>query len=100
MAVGNQNVTFGIGNKDVAHDSSGPAIAFARGVTLGDGERPVACFGEIGLTGELRAVAHADRRLAEARKFGLQPVISPEAGTLRRAIGAALGGRERTRAAA
>ena len=28
--------------------------------------RPLACFGELGLTGELRTVAHADRRLAEA----------------------------------
>ena len=43
------------------------AVASAqRGVALGDGERPVACFGEVGLTGELRSVGHADRRLAEA----------------------------------
>src|SRR4051795_12295796 len=33
----------------------------ARGVALGSGS-PVACFGELGLTGELRSVAHADRR--------------------------------------
>ena len=33
--------------------------------------KPLACFGEIGLTGEIRYVAHADRRVAEARKFGL-----------------------------
>lgn len=39
--------------------------------------RPLACFGEIGLTGELRYVAHADRRVAEARKFGLAPVLGP-----------------------
>src|SRR5947208_11074707 len=47
------------------------AVAGAvKNVTLGDPEKaPLACFGEIGLTGELRAVAHADRRLAEARKF-------------------------------
>ena len=38
---------------------------------------PIACFGEIGLTGELRSVAHPERRLAEARKFGLAPVIAP-----------------------
>jgi DNA repair protein RadA/Sms len=76
------------------------AVASAtRGAILGDGERPVACFGEIGLTGELRAVAHAERRLAEATKFGLQPVITPDAGTLRRAIGAALGGGAAARAA-
>jgi DNA repair protein RadA/Sms len=42
--------------------------------------RPFACFGEVGLTGELRGVAHADRRLAEAVKFGLEPVLAPAAG--------------------
>jgi DNA repair protein RadA/Sms len=41
--------------------------------------RPLACFGEIGLTGELRAVAHPERRLAEALKFGLSPVLAPPA---------------------
>ena len=42
--------------------------------------RPLACFGELGLTGELRYVAHADRRTAEARKFGLTTVIAPPPG--------------------
>jgi DNA repair protein RadA/Sms len=73
----------------------------ARGVALGDGA-PLACFGEVGLTGELRFVAHAERRLAEARKFGLDPVIAPagsgagahEAGTLREALRSALGARQ------
>ena len=61
--------------------------------------RPLACFGEIGLTGELRSVGHADRRVAEARKFGLEPVLAPAAGerldgtqgvkTLREALAAA-----------
>ena len=40
--------------------------------------KPLAAFGEVGLTGELRYVAHADRRLAEAAKFGLEPVLSPD----------------------
>src|SRR5689334_13508021 len=65
----------------------------ARGLPLGgDSLKPVACFGEVGLTGELRSVAHADRRLAEARKFGLEPVIAPgeHAPTLRAAVRAAL----------
>jgi DNA repair protein RadA/Sms len=39
--------------------------------------KPLACFGEIGLTGEIRYVAHADRRVAEARKFGLGKVLGP-----------------------
>jgi DNA repair protein RadA/Sms len=42
--------------------------------------RPLACFGEVGLTGELRFVAHPERRVAEAIKFGLAPVVGPEAG--------------------
>jgi DNA repair protein RadA/Sms len=64
----------------------------ARGVALGAGA-PLCCFGEIGLTGELRPVAHAERRLAEAAKFGLAPVMAPEsAPTLRAAVRAALGG--------
>ena len=51
----------------------------AKGVSLGAGEtKPVACFGEVGLTGELRSVAHPERRLEEAAKFGLEPVLSPD----------------------
>jgi len=49
----------------------------ARGVALGDGRAPLAAFGELGLTGELRHAAHPDRRLAEARKFGLASVLHP-----------------------
>jgi DNA repair protein RadA/Sms len=58
------------------------ALASAhRGEALTDGDgRPLACFGEVGLTGELRHVAHADRRVAEALKFGLGPVVGPAAG--------------------
>ena len=69
------------------------AVASAvRGVALGGGEgQPLACFGELGLTGELRSVAHADRRLSEASKFGLGPVIEPGTHrTLRAAIAGAL----------
>jgi DNA repair protein RadA/Sms len=64
----------------------------ARGTPLGfDEERPLACFGEVGLTGELRSVAHPDRRLEEAAKFGLEPVLSPDtAPTLRAAVRQAL----------
>jgi DNA repair protein RadA/Sms len=70
------------------------AVAGAvKNVTLGDPEgAPLACFGEIGLTGELRTVAHAERRLAEAEKFGLAPVLYPgeRTPTLRTAVRAAL----------
>jgi DNA repair protein RadA/Sms len=56
------------------------ALASAnRGEPLGPGDGPLACFGEVGLTGELRHVAHPERRVAEAVKFGLGPVIGPPA---------------------
>jgi DNA repair protein RadA/Sms len=54
------------------------AIASAHGgqALEADG-KPLACFGEIGLTGEIRYVAHADRRVGEAQKFGLSKVLGP-----------------------
>jgi DNA repair protein RadA/Sms len=62
---------------------------------------PLACFGEVGLTGELRSVAHPDRRAEEAAKFGLRAVVAPAgAPTLRAAVRAALGAGGRTAAAA
>jgi DNA repair protein RadA/Sms len=71
------------------------AVASAvKGITLrGHRGQPLACFGELGLTGELRTVGHGDRRLAEAGKFGLGPVVEPGAQrTLRAALSSALGG--------
>jgi DNA repair protein RadA/Sms len=64
----------------------------ARGAPLGGEGRPLAAFGELGLTGELRHAAHPERRLAEARKFGLEPILSPGDGLrdIRAALGAAL----------
>jgi DNA repair protein RadA/Sms len=57
------------------------AVASAQaGRSLAADGKPLACFGELGLTGELRYVAHADRRVAEARKFGLERVLGPPAG--------------------
>ncbi len=79
------------------------AVASAvRGVAVGGADgQPLACFGELGLTGELRSVAHADRRLAEAAKFGLEPVVEPGSHrTLRAALAHALGGRSRSALAA
>jgi DNA repair protein RadA/Sms len=56
------------------------ALASAhRGESLTMGGKPLGCFGEVGLTGEIRYVAHPERRVAEARKFGLSPVIGPPA---------------------
>jgi DNA repair protein RadA/Sms len=65
----------------------------ARGVPLGRGNAPLAAFGELGLTGELRHAAHPDRRLAEAKKFGLESVLAPgkQLPDLRSALRSALG---------
>jgi DNA repair protein RadA/Sms len=122
LAVLGRHAGIGIGSADVFVNVAGGvrvdepgadlAVALAvasaqKGVALAGGERTVACFGEIGLTGELRSVGHPDRRLAEAGKFGLAPVIAPtgsgdqatEAPTLRAAVRAALPGVPRARAA-
>ncbi len=39
----------------------------------------VICFGEVGLSGEVRAVSMADQRIAEAEKLGFAKVILPKA---------------------
>jgi DNA repair protein RadA/Sms len=122
LAVLGRHAGVGVGSADVFVNVAGGvrvdepgadlAVALAvagaaRGVSLGDGGTPVACFGEIGLTGELRSVAHPERRLAEAVKFGLAPIIAPagtgagvvETPTLKAALRAALPGARRPRAA-
>ncbi len=72
-----------------------PTASFAGGPR---GGAPRACFGELGLTGELRWVGHPERRLEEAAKHGLEGVIAPkdsgggalEAATLREALAIAM----------
>jgi DNA repair protein RadA/Sms len=73
----------------------------ARGTALGPG---MAAFGEVGLTGRVRAVAQDERRLVECEKLGLARIVAPpdtgahgkikvvEAATVRKAIEVALGG--------
>ncbi len=53
----------------------------ARGVPVLEG---AAAFGEIGLTGRLRAASQAERRLDECSKLGITAVLAPE-GTKERA---------------
>ena len=88
-----------VGGVRVEEPGSDLAVALAvasaaRGVALADPARggPLACFGELGLTGELRTVAHGERRLAEAARFGLAEVVEPGgAPTLRSALAGAFG---------
>jgi DNA repair protein RadA/Sms len=115
LAVLGRHAGIGVGSADVFVSVAGGvrvdepgadlAIALAvasatKGVKMGD-QTPIACFGEIGLTGELRTVGHPDRRLAEAEKFGLGQVIAPsqQMSTLRQAVRAALGSQPAARAA-
>jgi len=73
------------------------ALASAsKGISAGV-DKPLAAFGELGLTGELRHVAHADRRVAEARKFGLERIVQPSGrvGTLRQALAVLNGSTEK-----
>jgi DNA repair protein RadA/Sms len=85
-----------VGGMRVDEPGADLAVALAvagasRGIAFGTGGgQPIACFGEIGLTGELRAVAHADRRRQEAHKFGLDVSLCPENhGSLSSALAAA-----------
>jgi DNA repair protein RadA/Sms len=83
------------GGREARHPASS-----AKGVELGRAARPLAAFGELGLTGELRHVAHPDRRLAEAAKFGLTEIVRPGDGSdTLRAVLASLRGRASARAA-
>jgi len=72
-----------VGGVRVDEPGADLAVALAvvsahRGQALsGSNGRPLACFGELGLTGDLRYVGHADRRVAESVKFGLDPVVGP-----------------------
>ncbi|MFL5863174.1 MAG: DNA repair protein RadA [Solirubrobacteraceae bacterium] len=117
LAVLGRHAGIGLGNADVfvnvvggvRVDEPGADLAVALAVAsaakrvalIGEGERPLACFGELGLTGELRTVAHGDRRLAEAERFGLRPVLQPEVHrSLRAALSAAMSpGRDAVKAA-
>ncbi len=102
------NVVGGVRVEEPGADLAvGLAVASAhRGEPLsGPDGKPAACFGELGLTGDLRQVAHADRRVGEAVKFGLRPVIGPATGepldglepcgTIRQAVTRAFHGRAR-----
>ncbi len=85
------------------------AVASAqRNVPLGGPHAavPLGAFGELGLTGELRWVGHPERRIAEARKFGLETIVAPpgsegdEVATLREALALALPRQQRAPALA
>jgi DNA repair protein RadA/Sms len=90
-------------------DEPGADVAIALAIASAARGLPVrtghAAFGEVGLTGRLRAAAQAERRLEECAKLGLTAVVAPpgtsaargkleihEAETLARAISVGLDG--------
>jgi DNA repair protein RadA/Sms len=81
LALGDQdvyvNVTGGVRVEEPAADL-GVALAIASAMR----DRPVgkgtACFGEVGLTGDLRFVSGAPRRTSEMIKLGFGRIIRPE----------------------
>jgi DNA repair protein RadA/Sms len=80
----------------------GVALAIASAARGAPVKHGVSCFGEVGLTGRLRPVSQAERRLAECAKLGFAETLVPDgteshgrmrltaAGTLRTAITAGL----------
>jgi DNA repair protein RadA/Sms len=81
LALGNQdimvNVVGGLRVNEPAADL-GIALAIAsslRGATI---DPNLVAIGELGLSGELRAVPHADRRLSEAAKLGFNRCLVPK----------------------
>lgn len=56
----------------------------AKGLQL---KRNSVVFGEVGLSGEVRHVPHADRRLAEAKKLGFDGAIGPKNKTSKKLVG-------------
>jgi len=71
------NVTGGVRVEEPAADL-GVALAIAsalRDLPVGTG---TACFGEVGLTGDLRFVSGAPRRVSELLKMGFARIIKPE----------------------
>lgn len=80
LPLGQQDVFLHVpGGLKIAEPAADLAVALAvtssfRDIPLLPG---VACFGEIGLTGEIRTVSHADRRLQEAARQGFEQCLQP-----------------------
>jgi DNA repair protein RadA/Sms len=56
----------------------------AKGLQL---KKNAVVFGEVGLSGEVRHVSHADKRLAEAKKLGFEGGIGPKQKTGQKLVG-------------
>ncbi|MCS7007725.1 MAG: DNA repair protein RadA, partial [Gaiellaceae bacterium] len=89
VAVLGRHARLPLGSADVFVNVAGgvrieePGVDLAVALAIASAARGVpvcersAAFGEIGLTGRLRSSLHAERRLAECRKLGIERVIVP-----------------------
>jgi DNA repair protein RadA/Sms len=104
LAVLERRAGFSLGSHDVYVSVAGglrivePAADLGIALAIASSFRNVpvaahtAVFGELGLSGEVRAVNAADRRVSEARKLGYTHVISPDrVADVTAALAAALG---------
>jgi DNA repair protein RadA/Sms len=80
LPLGQQDVFINIpGGLKVSEPATDLAVALAitssyRDVPVREG---IVCFGEVGLTGEIRTVSHADRRVSEASRQGFTTCLLP-----------------------
>ena len=83
LKLGNQdiiaNVTSGLKISEPAADL-GVALAIASSFRDAGVDRQLAVVGEVGLSGELRAVAQLDRRVGEAARLGFKRCLVPKSG--------------------
>jgi DNA repair protein RadA/Sms len=70
-----------IGGIDVSEPAADLGIALAIITCVRDVvfDSHTAIVGEIGLSGEIRAVNHIDKRITEAQKLGFKKIIIPQA---------------------
>ncbi|MDD5288628.1 MAG: DNA repair protein RadA [Dehalococcoidales bacterium] len=84
LKLGNQdimvNVTGGLKIDEPAADL-GIALAIASSFRDASTDPGLAAVGEIGLSGELRAVPQLDRRVAEAARLGFKRILTPKTGS-------------------
>lgn len=83
LKLGSQDVMVNVtGGLKIDEPAADLGIALAIASTLRDAsvDHGLAVVGEIGLSGELRAVAQLDRRISEAARLGFKRILTPKAG--------------------
>lgn len=73
------NVAGGVSLIETAADLP-VCLAIASSLTNKPVNPHIACFGEVGLSGEIRGVSKTDARLAEAKHMGFHTVVLPKTG--------------------